>query len=79
MEELIEKLGKKCSAIGECGLDYDRFKFSSLEQQHAVFPMHFDLAQKYNLPMYLHSRSCEDDMLSKKFEKKFLKFFPKKF
>ena len=26
-----------------------------------MFPFHFDLAEKYNLPMYLHSRSTEGD------------------
>ena len=28
-----------------------------------MFPFHFDLAQKYSLPMYLHSRACKDDFL----------------
>lgn len=50
-------------AIGECGLDYDRFQFSSKEEQHLVFPYHFDLAEKFGLPMYLHSRNCEEDFL----------------
>jgi TatD DNase family protein len=27
------------------------------------FPVHFDWAQKYNLPMYLHSRNCKTDFL----------------
>lgn len=65
MEDLIQELGEKCSAIGECGLDYDRLHFATKEQQNAVFPMHFDLAEKYGLPMYLHSRNCEEDFLSK--------------
>lgn len=25
--------------------------------------MHFDLAQKHNLPMYLHSRNCKEDFV----------------
>lgn len=50
-------------AIGECGLDYDRFHFSTKEEQHLVFPLHFELAEKFGLPMYLHSRNCEQDFL----------------
>jgi len=48
-------------AIGECGLDYDRFHYSSKEQQLAVFPHHFRLASKYKLPLYLHNRNTGND------------------
>lgn len=63
MDELISKLGNKVSAIGECGLDYDRLDYSDKETQHKVFPMHFDLAEKHKLPMYLHSRACPEDFV----------------
>lgn len=53
----------KLVAIGECGLDYDRLNYADKETQHKVFPFHFDLAQKYNLPMYLHSRATEGDFV----------------
>ena len=53
----------KLVAIGECGLDYDRFNFADKETQHKVFPFHFDLAEQYNLPMYLHSRSTQGDFV----------------
>lgn len=53
----------KIVAVGECGLDYDRFKYSSKETQLLAFPIHFDWAEKFKLPMYFHSRNCEVDFL----------------
>lgn len=66
IEDTIENYFKdrsKLVAIGECGLDYDRFQFADKETQLKVFPFHFDLAEKYNLPMYLHSRATEGDFV----------------
>ncbi len=64
MQGLIEQMGEKCVMIGECGLDYDRLDYSSKEQQLAVFPVHFELAKKYDLPMYLHNRNTGDDFFN---------------
>lgn len=50
-------------AIGECGLDYDRFEYADKESQLKVFPRHFELTEEFKLPMYLHSRSTEGDFV----------------
>jgi len=60
-EKMIESYGDKCIMIGECGLDYDLAHYASKELQAKYFPFHFDLAQKYNKPMYLHNRNTGDD------------------
>ncbi|CAI2373901.1 unnamed protein product [Moneuplotes crassus] len=54
-EHFVDK--SKLVAVGECGLDYDRFHYADKDSQMAAFPFHFDMAEKYNLPMYLHSRA----------------------
>jgi len=61
METLIESFGDKCVMIGECGLDYDLTHYASKELQLKYFPFHFDLASKYNKPMYFHNRNTGDD------------------
>ena len=52
----------KVVAIGECGLDYDRTEFCDIDVQKLCFKEHFKLSHKYNLPMFLHSRSSSGDM-----------------
>jgi TatD DNase family protein len=61
LDDLILKYKDKIIAIGECGLDYDRLHYSDKESQLKIFSPHFDLAQKYNLSMLLHSRNCSED------------------
>ena len=55
MENLI--VGKKISAIGECGFDFFTPEFkSTAAEQETVFNEQLFLAQKYNLPLVLHLR-----------------------
>lgn len=49
-------------AIGECGLDYNRFYSSKEEQLHA-FREQVALACELDLPLFLHERKAHDDFL----------------
>lgn len=62
INDLIEKNLQNNSlvAIGECGLDYDRM-FSDKDSQTRCFQQHIMLAQKHNLPLFLHERDAFDD------------------
>ncbi|KAF9029257.1 Mg-dependent DNase [Hymenopellis radicata] len=51
-------------AVGECGLDYDRTHFASPEVQKKHFRSQLALAKKYNLPLFLHSRSAHQDFVT---------------
>lgn len=50
-------------AIGECGLDFNR-NFSSRQQQLTVFAEQVQLANRCDLPLYLHERDAQDDQLT---------------
>lgn len=50
-------------AVGECGLDYDRFQYCGKELQLIAFQAQLPLATKYNLPLFLHNRNTEGDFL----------------
>lgn len=64
-EEVIKKFEKMIksgmvSAIGEIGLDYYWTKVNK-EQQIEVFKNMLSLAEKYNLPVIIHSRDAIED------------------
>jgi len=61
MKKFLDSSRDKIAAIGECGLDYDRLNGATKEDQQKVFEAHFDLAEEYKLPMYLHSRAAGQD------------------
>jgi TatD DNase family protein len=61
----IEQLAKedKVKAIGEVGLDYFR-NLSSKSNQREVFRRFILLSKKNNLPLVIHCRESQDDVLS---------------
>lgn len=58
-EDLINN--PKVVAIGECGLDY--FHQKDKERQKELFEKQIDFAVKHNLPLMLHVRDAQDDVL----------------
>lgn len=53
----------KVVGIGECGLDY-YYNFSPKEIQIKIFQQHIIASQESELPLIIHSRDADDDMLS---------------
>ena len=60
LEELAQN--KRVVAIGEIGLDFFRLK-NSPEIQKNAFQQQLELAQKLNLPIIIHSREADEDIL----------------
>lgn len=58
--ELLEKNIKNVVAIGEIGLDYHYTK-DNTERQKEVFEQQLILAEKYNLPVIVHTRDSIND------------------
>ncbi len=52
----------KCVAVGEIGLDY-YYEHSDREIQRVVFIKFLELAQEYQLPVSIHSRNAEQEVL----------------
>ncbi len=53
---------EKVIGIGETGLDY-YYNNSLREKQIESFKMHINISQNNNLPLIIHMRNAEDDML----------------
>jgi TatD DNase family protein len=65
-EERLRELAadrKFVVAIGETGLDYHH-NHSPRETQHEVFRKHIDLAREFDLPLIVHSRDAQADVLA---------------
>ena len=54
----------RVAAVGECGLDYDRM-FSTKENQIRCLEKHIVLAEKLEMPMFLHERSASADFVKR--------------
>lgn len=52
----------KIIGIGEIGLDYHYENFDK-EKQHALFKSQLELADKYKLPVVIHSREATEDTI----------------
>lgn len=57
-------------AIGECGLDYNR-NYSPQDVQREWFRNQIELAEKLDMPLFLHERDAHEDMM------KILQEYPK--
>lgn len=63
LETLIELAAHpKCVAIGEAGLDY-HYNYSPKDVAERVFRTHIAAARSTGLPLVIHSRDADDDMI----------------
>lgn len=65
VEELVEMANShpKIVAIGECGLDY-HYDYAPHDVQHRVFRTHIRAAIETGLPIIIHAREADDDMIA---------------
>jgi TatD DNase family protein len=58
--ELLRK--SQTLAVGECGLDFNR-NFSTPEEQRLCFQEQVELAQEFQLPLFMHQRDAHESFL----------------
>lgn len=65
VDERLMRLLKheKVKALGEIGLDYNR-NFSPQDQQREVFKRQLEIYQEVGLPLVIHLREADDDLLN---------------
>jgi TatD DNase family protein len=64
LERLIKQ--EKVIAVGEIGLDYYSYRSNGIvdpDTQKEVLISQLELAAKYNLPLQIHNRHAEDDLI----------------
>lgn len=63
LESLVKEGAEagKIKAFGEFGLDYDRLDWSPKACQIDAFEAQLQMAVRLQLPLFLHSRACEED------------------
>lgn len=66
LEQFINS--KSIIAVGEAGLD--KLKGPNLDVQVKVFKQHIEIAEKYNLPLIVHSVKAHNEILKLKIETK---------
>ena len=54
---------KKIVAIGECGLDY-HYDYAPRDVQNRVFRTHIEAALATGLPLVIHAREADDDIIA---------------
>ncbi|XP_059622167.1 deoxyribonuclease TATDN1 [Phlebotomus argentipes] len=63
LQASIEKYKAKIVAVGEIGLDYDRLHFCEKDCQKRFFEKQLELAETFNLPLFLHCRNSHADFI----------------
>lgn len=61
LEQLLKR-EKAFKAVGEIGLDYF-YNYGTRDAQEALFRSQIELAITYNLPIIIHNRDAEEDIL----------------
>lgn len=68
LEQLVEENRQFIKAIGEIGLDFSPpppgEEERSIKEQEKLFLSQINLAQKFNLPIVIHARESNDDVIN---------------
>jgi len=63
LEQLLEKAGSRCVAVGECGLDTSGKNKIGMADQLECFKMQVKLAMRMKKPLVLHIRGAEKEAI----------------